>query len=82
MDGITEAMFRHDAYVRNEGGVGMEVLYYNEGNHGQTKRICSLDASDTIGDIAGLCHLTVGELSDILVEIVNKDLESFKCKHE
>lgn len=59
----------------------MEVVYYNEGNHEQ-KRIVSLGASDTIGDIAGLCHLTVGELSDILLEIVNKDLECFEGKHE
>lgn len=80
MDGITEAIFRY-CVVRNEGGIGMEVIYYNEGNHEQ-KRIVSFGASDTIGDIAGLCHLTVGELSDILVEIVNKDLKCFKCKHE
>ena len=60
----------------------MEILYYNEGSHRQIKRIQSFDASDTIGDIAGLCHLTVGELSDILAEIANKDLERFEGKHE
>lgn len=56
----------------------MEILYCN----GKTKRIGSLNADDNLGDIAGICHLTVEELSDILVEIVNKDLECFKCKHE
>ena len=60
----------------------MRALYCSEGNHELIKRIQSFDTNDTIGDIAGLCHLTVGELSDILVEIVNKDLECVKCKHE
>lgn len=51
----------------------MEMLYgYGDG---KIKAIGSLSADDTLGDIAQICHLTVGELSDILVEIINKDLK-------
>lgn len=52
----------------------MEILYCN----GKFKRIGSLNADDNLGDIAGICHLTVEELSGILVEVINSDLERFE----
>ena len=57
----------------------MEMLY----GSGETKKICSLSANDTIGDIVGICHLTVGELSDIFCEDCQQGLKAHsKCRQK